>query len=98
MTRPTLREAHPVRVAAVVCGALAAGLWLLAFGLLSVTLRGYLWWTLVAGLNAWLAAFLLAGAGDRGVATGVAAAAGVAWAVAALSVLAVWIRLGDGAG
>jgi hypothetical protein len=95
MTRPTLREAHPVRVAAVVCGALAAGLWLLAFGLLSVTLRGYLWWTLVAGLTAWLAAFLLARAGDRGVATGVAAAAGVAWAVAALSVLAEWIRLGD---
>ncbi|HCT75499.1 MAG TPA: hypothetical protein DGT23_02685 [Micromonosporaceae bacterium] len=94
MTRPTLREPHPVRAGAVLWGAIAAGVWLLAFGLLSVTLRGYLSWTLVAGLAAWLAAYSLARHGDRGVATGVAAATGVAWAVAMLSVLTEWIRLG----
>ena len=76
MSRPVLREPHPVRAGAVLCGGVGAAVWLLAFGLQSVTLRGYLWWTLVAGLTAWLAAYLLAITGDRGVATGVAAAAG----------------------
>lgn len=94
MTRPTLREPHPVRAGAVLCGAVSAGIWLLSFGLLSVTLRGYLLWTVVAGVGAWLAAYALARNGDRGVAVGVAAAAGVAWAVAALSVLTEWARLG----
>lgn len=94
MTRPTLREPHPVRAGAVLCGAIASGIWLLAFGLLSVTLRGYLGWTLLAGLLAWSAAIVLARRGNRGVATGVAAATGVAWAVAFLSVVAEWIRQG----
>lgn len=94
MDRPTLREAHPVRAGAVLCGAVAAGAWLLVFGLLSVTLRGYLLSTLLAGALAWLAALVLAQHGNRGVAVGVAAAIGVAWAVAALSVTAQWARLG----
>jgi hypothetical protein len=78
----------------VLCGALGAGVWLLAFGLLSVTLRGYLSWTGFAGVIAWLAALGLARSGDRGVAVGIAAAIGVAWSVAALSVLTEWFRLG----
>lgn len=94
MTRPVLREPHPVRAGAVLCGALGAGAWLLSFGLLSVTMRGYLCWTLLAGGVAWLAALGLARSGDRGVAVGIAAAVGVAWSVAALSVLTEWIRLG----
>lgn len=67
---------------------------MLAFGLQSVTLRGYVGWTALAGTIAWLAALLLARSGDRGVALGIAAAAGVAWSIAALSVLAEWFRLG----
>ncbi|WP_020522572.1 hypothetical protein [Catelliglobosispora koreensis] len=94
MTRPTLREPHPVRPSAVLCGAIAAGVWLLAFGTFGVTLRGYLGWTLLSGGLAWVAAVLLSARGDRGVAVGVAAATGVAWAVATLSVFAEWARMG----
>lgn len=89
-----MREPHPVRASAVLYGALATGAWLVAFGLLSVTLRDYLSWILVAGALAWLASYVLARAGDRGVAVGVAAATGVAWAVAALHAVAGWVRLG----
>jgi hypothetical protein len=91
---PTLREPHPVRAGAVLCGALAGAAWLLTFALLSVTLRGYLSWTLLGGSLAWLAALMLSRKGDRGVAVGLAAATGVAWTVATLSVLAEWVRLG----
>lgn len=94
MTRSTLREPHPVRAGAVVCGAVGGGIWLLAFGLQSITLRGYVAWTVFAGVIAWLVALLLARSGDRGVALGIAAAAGIAWSIAALSVLAEWFRVG----
>lgn len=94
MSRPTLREPHPVRAWAVLCGVIAGALWLSAFALLSVTLRGYVSWTLLAGSLAWLAAFMLSRQGNRGVAVGLAAATGVAWTVATLSLLAEWIRLG----
>ncbi len=83
-----------MRAGAVLIGSLAAGAWLLSFGLLSVTLRGYLSWTAFAGVMAWVSAIVLARGGDRGVAVGVAAATGVAWAVAVLSVLAEWVRQG----
>lgn len=94
MTRPTLREPHPVRAGAVLCGALAGAAWLLTFALLSVTLSGYLSWTLLGGGLAWLTALMLSRRGDRGVAVGLAAATGVAWTVATLSVLTEWARLG----
>lgn len=94
MTRSTLREPNPVRAGAVLCGALAGAAWLLTFALLSVTLRGYLSWTLLGGGLCWLAALMLSKGGDRGVAVGLAAATGVAWTVATLSVLAEWARLG----
>jgi hypothetical protein len=76
------------------CGAVGAGVWLLAFGLQSVTLRGYLSWIGVAGGVAWLAAVALARSGNRGVAVGIAAAVAVAWSIAGLSVLTEWFRLG----
>jgi hypothetical protein len=78
----------------VLCGAVGAGVWLLAFGLQSVTLRGYLSWTGVGGGLAWLAALVLVRSGDRGVAVGIAAAVAVAWSIAGVSVLAEWFRLG----
>jgi len=83
-----------VRAGAVLWGSLAGAAWLLAFALLSVTLRGFLSWTLLAGTLAWLAALMLSRRGDRGVAVGLAAATAVAWTVATLSVLAEWVRLG----
>jgi hypothetical protein len=94
MTRSTLREPHPVRAGAVLCGALTGTAWLLTFALLGVTLRGYVSWTLLGGGIAWLAALMLSGRGDRGVAVGLAAATGVAWTVATLAVLTEWARLG----
>jgi hypothetical protein len=77
--RPRLREPHPVRTAAVLAGGLGGGLWLLAFGMMADSLRGYVWWSLFAGLVAWATAALLARYGDRGVAVGLAAATGMAW-------------------
>ena len=78
----------------MLCGALAGTAWLLTFALLGVTLSGYLSWTLLGGGLAWLVALMLSKGGDRGVAVGLAAATGVAWTVATLSVLAEWARLG----
>lgn len=92
--RPVLREPHPVRLWAVVLGAFTGGVWLVAFGLLGESLAGYLGWTLTAGLAAWAAAYGLVRFGDRGVAVGVAAAVGMAWTAAALSVVAEWNRVG----
>jgi hypothetical protein len=94
MSRPTLREPHPIRPGAVLCGALAGTVWMLTFALLSMTLSGYVSWTLLAGVLAWLSAFWLAKRGDRGVAAGLAAATGVALSVATISVVAEWIRWG----
>ncbi|MBV1852079.1 hypothetical protein [Catellatospora tritici] len=93
-TRPVLREPHPVRPWAVVVGALAAGVWLLAFGLFGMTLGGYVAWTVFAGAAAWAVSYALLRFGDRGVAVGVAAAVGVGWTAAVLSVVFEWIRRG----
>ncbi|MFD0595397.1 hypothetical protein ACFQZ4_26205 [Catellatospora coxensis] len=75
-------------------GRAGGGVWLLSFGMFGATLGGYVAWTLLAGLLAWAAALALTRYGDRGVAAGVAAATGVAWTAAALSVVAEWIRRG----
>ncbi|MDI1461796.1 hypothetical protein QEZ54_12505 [Catellatospora sp. KI3] len=79
---------------AVVVGALATGVWLLAFGLFGITISGYVGWTVAAGMAAWLVSYALLRFGDRGVAVGVAAAVGVGWTAAALSVVFEWIRRG----
>ena len=50
---------------------------------------------MAAGGGAWLAALALARYGDRGVAVGVAAATGLAWAVAGGAVAVHWGFTGD---
>lgn len=68
--------------------------WLVTFGLLATSTRGYVWWTIIAGTSAWLAALALGRFGDRGAATGVAITTGagvsVAFAVAAYE----WVTVG----
>src|SRR5262249_48911663 len=54
--RPIYREPGPVRFGPVLAGAGAAGLWMLLFGLLASTPRGYAWLTFSAGTLAWLGA------------------------------------------
>jgi hypothetical protein len=94
-TRPVYREPHPVLAGNVVVGAAATAAWFLVFGLIDTSLRGYAYWTLVAGGVAWVTAAVLARRGDRGVAVGVAAAAGVGWSVAAIAVAVGWAANGD---
>lgn len=89
--RPTYREPHPVRGAAVAIGAGAGALWMLLFGLVASSVRGYAWWTISAGIAAWLAALVLARFGDRGVAVGVAASAGLGAAIAGSVVFAQFV-------
>lgn len=84
--RPTYREPLPVRSPMVTAGAAAGAAWMLLFGLLAGSARGYIWITLIAGALAWVAAFVLARFGDRGVAVGVAVASGVAVAIAGIVV------------
>ena len=94
-TRPTYREPHPVRGSAVAAGAGAGAVWLLAFGVVDSSIRGYAYWTLLAGAIAWLVSALLVRAGDRGVAVGVAAATGLGWSIAALVVGVTWVTHGN---
>jgi hypothetical protein len=89
--RPTYREPHPVRAGAVAAGAGAGALWMLLFGLVATTARGYAWWTISAGITGWLAALVLARYGDRGVAVGVAASTAVGAAIAGSVVFAHFI-------
>jgi hypothetical protein len=94
-TRPTYREPHPVKGPAVAAGAGAATAWMLVFGLVDTSLRGYAWWTLLAGGIAWVVAGGLTWAGDRGVAAGIAAATGVAWAAAGIAIAVGWATTGN---
>jgi hypothetical protein len=94
-SRPVYREPHPVRAGNVVVGAAATAAWFLVFGLIDTSLRGYAYWTLVAGGVAWVTASVLARRGDRGVAVGIAAAAGVGWSIAAIAVAVGWAANGD---
>lgn len=74
----------------VLAGAGAGTVWMLLFGLLAGTARGYCWLTIAGALTAWLAALGLVRFGDRGVAAGVALAAGVGLAVAGVVVTVSW--------
>ena len=81
-------------------GPVAAGIgggvaWLLLFGLLGRDLRGYAWWTVVAGLIAWVVSLALARVGDRGAAVGVAIATSLGWGFAATAVAVRWASSGD---
>lgn len=93
--RPTYREPHRVRGAALSAGLGAGAAWLLFIGLLGRDLRGYVWWTFLAGATAWAATWMLTRQGDRGVAAGVAISTGVAWSVAAAAVAVRWGMTGD---
>ena len=92
--RPTYREPHPVRLAPVAIGAGVASVWLLLFGLFASSARGYAWLTFFAAAVAWLVATALMRVGDRGVATGVAIAAGFGFAVAWIVVIVRWATTG----
>jgi hypothetical protein len=61
------------------------------FGLLAGTARAYAWWTVAAGITAWLSALALARFGLRGVAVGVAMTSGLAVALAGVIVTEHWI-------
>ncbi|WDZ85801.1 hypothetical protein [Micromonospora cathayae] len=93
--RPTYREPHPVTGGGVAVGGATATLWLIFFGLLGTDLRGYLWWTVVAGLAAWLGALALVRFGDRGVGTGVAIVTAGGWSIAAVVLGSRWVATGD---
>lgn len=93
-TRPTYREPHPVTGGGVATGGAITGVWLLLFGLLGSDLRSYAWWTLLAGLVAWLAALTLVRFGDRGVGTGVAIVTAGGWSIATAVVAARWVSTG----
>lgn len=80
----------PVRLGPVAAGAGIAGLWLLLFGLLASTARGYAWLTFGAGAVAWAAALVLARFGDRGVAVGVAVSTAIGVAIAGIVVTVAW--------
>lgn len=88
--RPIYREPGPVRPGPVTAGAGAAALWMLLFGLLASTARGYVWLTFSAGLLGWLSALVLGRIGDRGVAVGVAVSTAVGVAIAGIVVTVQW--------
>jgi hypothetical protein len=79
----------------VASGVAAGGVWLLGFGLLATDLHDYLWWTLLAGLVAWLVATVLVRWGDRGVAAGVSTITAVGWSIAGIALVVKWTGTGD---
>lgn len=89
--RPTYREPNPTRLGAVALGGIAGTVWMVLIGLLGHGARAYAWWTISAGILAWLAALGLARYGIRGIAVGVALASGVATAVVGAIVLEHWV-------
>ncbi|MEU6203228.1 hypothetical protein ABZ814_06535 [Micromonospora musae] len=94
-TRPTYREPHPVTGIGVAVGGGVAVVWLLLFGLLGTDVSGYAWWTLLAGLLAWLAALVLVRHGDRGVAAGIAIVTAGGWSITAAVVAVRWATSGN---
>ena len=79
--RPIHREPAPARSGPALLGAAGAAFWMLLFALLAQSAQAYAWWSIAAGVLAWCAALVLARFGDRGVAAGVAVAAGLGVAI-----------------
>ncbi len=88
--RPTFREPLPVRPGPLALGLVGGVLWMALFAAQAVSARGYVWLTITAAVLGSLVAGVLVRRGDRGVAVGVAAAAGAGLAIAALVVVARW--------
>jgi hypothetical protein len=88
--RPVYREAHPVRLGAVMAGAGGAAGWLLLLGLLATSLRSYLWLTILGVATAWVAALALARFGDRGVAAGVAVSTAIGASIGFIVMIERW--------
>ena len=93
--RPVYREPHPVRSGPLFAGLAATVTWFALFGGLAQDLASYAWWTIVAGLSAWLVATVLAVLGDRGVAVGIALASGFGLSIAMAFVAGRWITTAD---
>jgi hypothetical protein len=93
--RPIYREPHPVHAGPLFAGLGAAVLWMALFASLARDLAGYAWWTLAAAVSAWVVAVVLSLLGDRGVAVGVALAAGVGLSIAMFFVGSSWIDTYD---
>jgi hypothetical protein len=91
MPRPIYREPNPARPGSVLVGAGAGALWMLLFGLLGRTAREYVWWSIPAGLGAWVVSLVLARYGDRGVAAGAAVTSAIGVAIAFGVVLSRWV-------
>lgn len=84
-----------MRAGRMLAGFAGGGLWLVLFTLLGHDLPSRAWWAVAAGAVAWLAALGLARYGDRGVAVGLAVAAGCGWVVVCGAVVLSWSVTGD---
>ena len=93
--RPVYREPHPVRSGPLFAGLAATVVWFALFGGLAHDLASYAWWTIVAGVSAWLVAIVLAWRGDRGVSVGIALAGGFGLSIAMAFVAGRWITTAD---
>jgi hypothetical protein len=93
--RPVYREPHPVHAGPLLAGLGSGVLWFALFGSLGRDLTTYAWWTIVAGITAWLVALVLSLFGDRGVAVGLALAGGFGLSMAMAFVGARWITTYD---
>jgi hypothetical protein len=87
---PTYREPYPAGGGAVAVGVLAGTVWMALLGVLGTHARGYVWWTVAAGIIGWGAALALARFGDRGVAVGVALACAIGVAISFVVVTVEW--------
>jgi hypothetical protein len=88
--RPIFREPFPVRGGAVALGLVGGGLWMMLFGLLASSARGYAWISIFAAAVAWAVAVLLARTGDRGAAVGVAISTAVGLSIVAIVIAVRW--------
>jgi hypothetical protein len=92
--RPTLREPHPVRAGAVWAGAGVTTIWFVMLAFLAMSVRGYVWLTLLVGAVAWSCALGLARYGDRGVAAGISVATSIGVSAATIVVIVRWATTG----
>ena len=93
--RPVYREPHPIMIAPLLSGMGGALIWFALFGSIGRDLLSYAWWTVAAGVSAWIVAAVLTLLGDRGVATGIALVAGLGLSVAGGFVAFRWITTND---